>query len=330
MPRERADSPSSSRRPPAPWVAGGVVPLKVSVDPRLGEQPLPRRGTVGPVYTRLQARLASIPVREGRRGVVMIEPRTIETWYAGFVRRVGESASPGDAEVYFLKPGYQSRERPDYFLDDLDGVVYQPDVYPLAMQLARAVGAQTLIDIGCGRAQKLLEHASPFETIGIDFGENLAWCRQRYPTRRWLESDLDRPHKLPVPARDLQQSVLICSDVLEHLVHPEYLLSSLRAALEHAPALLLSTPERDLTRGVTDTGPPSNTCHVREWNLSEFARLLDHYGLPLRRIGLTRSDDQSNLMHTMLAIVVRRRASRSDARSNRRARHVDRRRHAGR
>jgi hypothetical protein len=256
----------------------------------------------------------------------MMGPTAIETWYAGFVRSVGESTSPGDADVYFLKPGYRSRERPEYFFDDLDGTVYQPDVYPVAVQMARVLGAHTLIDIGCGRAQKLLEHAGPLETIGIDFGDNLAWCRQRYPTRRWMESDLDRPHKLPVPEFDLQRSVLICSDVLEHLVYPEHLLSSLRSALEHAPALLLSTPERDLTRGLAHIGPPSNTCHVREWNLSEFARLLDHYELPLRRIGLTRSDDQSDVMHTMLAIVVRRRASPSEARSNGRAPNADRRR----
>ncbi len=232
----------------------------------------------------------------------MIEPATIETWYAAFVRSVGRPP-PGDPQTYFLKPGYRSRERPEYFVDDLEGVVYQPDVYPVAALTARALGASALIDIGCGRARKLVEQAGTLETIGIDFGENLAWCREHYPARQWLECDLDRPHELPVSARQLRRSILVCSDVVEHLVHPEYLLASLRAALEHAPALLLSTPERDLTRGLADSGPPANPCHVREWNLPEFARLLEYHGLAPRRIGLTRSDDQSGALHTILAVV---------------------------
>jgi len=233
----------------------------------------------------------------------MIDAAAVGTWYSGFVGSVAGPAVAATPETYFLKPGYRSRERPEYFVDDVDDAVYQPDVYPLAARIAGATGASTLIDIGCGRAQKLIEETGALQTIGIDFGDNLAWCREHHPARRWLECDLDRPHELPVSARDLDGSLLICSDVIEHLVNPEHLLSSLRAALQHASALLLSTPERDLTRGITDTGPPGNPCHVREWNLPELARLLEHEGLTPRRIGLTRSDDQSSVMHTMLVVV---------------------------
>lgn len=185
-----------------------------------------------------------------------------------------------------------------------------PGWYPgstVAAQAARDLKAACLVDIGCGRAQKLMALAGEFDTVGIDFGANLDHCRRQYPDRTWLECDLDRPHTLPVSPSDLERSVIVCSDLLEHLVRPEHLLTSLRAALRHAPLLILSTPERDLCRGVRDLGPPANACHIREWNLAELAALLEHHGLPTRRIGLTRSDDRWENCHTILVQVAGRR-----------------------
>lgn len=227
----------------------------------------------------------------------------IQTWYAALLASIQEPGPAHRPETYFLKPGYRSRESPAYFIDETPDIVYQPDVYPVAEAAARSLGAHTLVDVGCGRAPKLLDRAGELETIGIDIGSNLEYCRMHYPARTWLDCDLDRPHRLPVSPRRLRRSVIICSDVIEHLVHPEHLLASLRAALEHAPLLVLSTPERDLTRGFEDTGPPENGSHVREWNLSELALLLEHHGLRLRRIGLTRSDDQRGVAHTILAFI---------------------------
>jgi Methyltransferase domain len=227
----------------------------------------------------------------------------IQTWYAAILASLEQRGAAGGPETYFLKPGYQSRQRPDYFVDETPSVVYQPDVYPVAVAAARALGASVLVDVGCGRGQKLLDCAGELETIGIDMGPNLDYCRTHAPARTWLDCDLDRPHRFPVSPTDLRRSVIICSDTIEHLVHPEHLLASLRMALNDAPLLVLSTPERDLTRGVDHTGPPQNTCHVREWNLAELALLLEHHDLPLRRIGLTRSDDQLGAMHTMLAVI---------------------------
>jgi SAM-dependent methyltransferase len=233
-----------------------------------------------------------------------------ESWYAALMRSVPSARDPGAAGRYFLKPGYTSRARPDYFEDDTEDIVYQPDVYPVAAETARKVGASLLVDIGCGRGEKLVASAGELDTIGIDVGTNLTQCRDRYPERRWVECDLDRPHVLPMRPGDLARAVLICSDVVEHLVEPEHLLASLRRALEHARLLVLSTPERDLLRGIRDTGPPANTCHVREWNLAEFTELLEHHGLAPLRVGLTRSDDRWEAAHTMLALVAGRRASR--------------------
>ena len=42
---------------------------------------------------------------------------------------------------------------------------------------------------------------------------------------------------------------------------------------------------------------------MREWNLAEFARLLELHGLTPLRIGLTRTDDKWKITHTMLIFV---------------------------
>jgi hypothetical protein len=234
----------------------------------------------------------------------VLEDRVIQAWWAAFLRSI-DTATPSriGPETYFVKPGYRSRDVPEPSLGGGSETTYQPDVYAFAAVAARSIGATTLIDVGCGRARKLVTSAGTLDTIGIDFDRNIEYCRLQYPTRTWRDCDLARPHRLPVSSGDLERSVVICADVIEHLVHPEHLLASLREAMRSTPLAIVSTPERDLTRGIGDFGPPDNPCHVREWNLAEFTCLLEHYGLRPARVGLTRSDDRDNATFTIMALV---------------------------
>jgi hypothetical protein len=77
-----------------------------------------------------------------------------------------------------------------------------------------------------------------------------------------------------IPTSILENSLVICSDVIEHIKKPELLLSQLASISEVAPYVLLSTPDRDRARGWIDMGPPANTCHVREWSANEFVRFM--------------------------------------------------------
>jgi len=234
----------------------------------------------------------------------VLDDRVIQAWWAAFLHGLGTATPSGvGPETYFLKPGYQSRALPEYAVGDGSETTYQPDIYVFAAAAARAIGATALIDVGCGRARKLVASAGALDTIGIDFGRNIEDCRLRYPARTWRACDLDRPHRLPVTPADLARSVIVSADVIEHLVHPEHLLASLREALQWAPLLIVSTPERDLARGIVDFGPPGNPCHVREWNLAEFTCLLEHHGLRPGRVGLTRSDDRDHATYTIMAVI---------------------------
>jgi Glycosyl transferase family 2/Methyltransferase domain len=207
------------------------------------------------------------------------------------------------ASNFFLKAGYRSRHQPEYFADTFAGeieIVHQPDVYPLAAHLGAHHGCRYLIDIGCGRATRLIPLRSSFRLIGVDFGENIRWCRAHAALDVAIEWDLDRPEAIPVPDASVQEAVVVCADVIEHLVDPTPLIANLYRFAQIAPAVLVSSPERDLVRGPDDLGPPTNPAHVREWALSEFVRLFEEAGMPPSFAGLTRSNDQTGLKHTIL------------------------------
>jgi SAM-dependent methyltransferase len=202
---------------------------------------------------------------------------------------------------YHIKPGYLERTEPEYFHDVGMEQVWQPDVYPLAADLGRRLGAVRIVDLGCGSAEKLVPLAEHVTIVGVDFGPNVERCRLAFPQHLWVEHDLEGKRPLALPGGG--RSVVVCADVIEHLRRPERLLACIRDLLrEDAAACLLSTPERDLQHGAAHAGPPPNPCHVREWNRSELEAFLRSESLtPL--IGLTRSHDASAGRTTTLALL---------------------------
>ncbi|MFL5658955.1 MAG: methyltransferase domain-containing protein [Ktedonobacteraceae bacterium] len=207
---------------------------------------------------------------------------------------------------YFIKPGYRIREKPVY-CDDREysesGILWQPDVYPFAAYLARHFRCSYIIDIGCGVAQKLVKLHPEFQVIGIDFKDNIQYSQKEFQFGQWIEWDLDKPGVIPICPEILSNSVIICSDVIEHLIHPDFLLENLKTCLAYAPAALLSTPERDLTYGLKNIGPPPNPKHIREWNESELESLLRSYDFHIEFMGLTMSNNKDWRKKTLLAIL---------------------------
>lgn len=207
---------------------------------------------------------------------------------------------------FALPADYVSRAKPEYFEDavtEATGIVWQPEVYPYAGWLAHQFGCRRIVDVGCGRAGKLVAMSPEFEIMGLDFGSNLAYCCTHFPRGEWVDVDFDKLDPWPLEATALENSVLICADVIEHLRDPRPLLRQLKRCLEHAPAVVLSTPERELTRGVRHAGPPDNRAHTREWSLDEFVALLHSEGLNVDYAGLTPSNDREPQRKTILCVV---------------------------
>lgn len=174
-------------------------------------------------------------------------------------RRAG--VDPRLLERFCIREGYVHRDHILYFDDTDYSDEYQWEVYKVARHLVHKYDFQTVADIGCGSGYKLLNFFSDRQTIGIDVEPTLTTLRRRYPDRVWLKSDFENP-----PIR--QADIIICADVIEHLLNPDELLECL--ARIDSKFIVLSTPDRNLlTKGVH--GPPYNPAHVREWNFEEFA-----------------------------------------------------------
>ena len=196
--------------------------------------------------------------------------------------------------LYCITPGYVERLDPEYDYEENWGDArWQPDVYRRGAEIALSLHLSRIVDVGCGNGNKVSQ-LKGFETVGIDFGPNLKVCRTRYPDSEWVEHDVDSEEPFPVP---LEDTLVLCADVIEHVLYPERLLRKLRSAR----LVVLSTPERDLHWGVSHMGPPPNRAHVREWNRREFRAFLASEGY-VGTIELTRSRDRPPLRNTILAI----------------------------
>ncbi|MGV3754730.1 MAG: glycosyltransferase family 29 protein, partial [Verrucomicrobiota bacterium] len=205
-----------------------------------------------------------------------------------------------------LPSSYQSRPVPEYFEDSVTqdtGIIWQPKVYPYAAWLAKALGCNRIIDVGCGRAGKLVKMSPEFAITGLDFGSNLEFCRTNYLQGQWREIDFDQSADWGLPTDELTDAVMICADVIEHLRDPRPLLANFRRCLANSPALILSTPERVLTRGVRHAGPPDNPAHTREWSLEELVKLLQVEGFSVDYAGLTPSNDREPECKTILCVI---------------------------
>jgi SAM-dependent methyltransferase len=242
----------------------------------------------------------------GRRGA-HVKPPGITSIPRRVAHRLTTMARGGErireGSPYCIRAPYVARRRPRYY-KDRGGVVFQPDVYHRAVLLAEEAGSPRIVDLGCGNAAKLVELHPRFDVVGVDVGQNIARCRARFDFGTWVDHDLDAREPLPLDEAELRNAVLVVADVVEHLRHPERLLGELARVLSHAAGVLISTPERDLVRGVAHNGPPPNPAHVREWNIYEFSAFLAAVGLRRGSVELTRSTDTRPDRRTILATVL--------------------------
>lgn len=207
---------------------------------------------------------------------------------------------------YFLPGGYDSRPAPAYFDDvhEQPGVVWQPDVYATAGRIATALGAPTLIDIGCGSGDKLAGLPGRFARIGLDFGANASRAAQK-AGMTVHHHDLDSETPWPIDREAFAGAVIVSSDVIEHLRHPEHLVAGLVGAMEAgARCVIVSTPDRELVFPSRPLGPPANPCHVREWSRVELGLWLASKGLPVRWCLPTRTVSSRKDFHTSLAVAL--------------------------
>ncbi len=180
----------------------------------------------------------------------------------------GWNRNYGLKKRYGIRWPYRSRNVYHHH-DDMDLTdQWQREVYLHAQQTMIENHFSTVLDLGCGSGYKLMQNLGDFDTIGLELECNIAPLQQRYPHRKWQSCDLTRPISRTV-------DLVICADVIEHLVDPDQLIEYLQSI--QFQRLIISTPDRSLLYRPWKRrywGPPRNSTHQREWTFSEFSRYI--------------------------------------------------------
>ena len=185
-------------------------------------------------------------------------------------------------KTYNLPNGYQINSIPEYYLDEVidETLIWQPQIYSLGLEMMLRTGIKNLIDIGSGNGKKLKKFLDAGINVHVfDFGDNLKFIAQEYNSYKNIflhECNLE----FSIPELDdtiILNSLVIASDVIEHIIEPHYFLTWLQSYSKKVPLMIISTPDRDKIRGYGSLKSPDNKAHVREWNLNEFRCLLQEY-----------------------------------------------------
>ena len=232
----------------------------------------------------------------GRRGAADIE-NTMTT----LQQTMSEVCTSRDAgeERYFLPVGY--RCRPNALTRDECGTDYwnperiaasgryQRHVYAWAARLVRARSLNSVLDAGCGPGTKL---ASQIATVcadveGIDQASAIAAARQRGTPGVLREIDLEACDGV---AAWRTFDLIVCADVVEHMLDPDPLLWLLKRLSHERTLLLISTPDRARLHGraCMSCDKPE---HVREWAEAEFLAFLRSRGLDVLGVRRLPADD---------------------------------------
>ena len=204
-----------------------------------------------------------------------------------------------------LKENYVHNKKLEYFVDNPleKNLTWQPEVYKILFELAKKFNIKYIIDVGCGHANKLEEFSNDFEIIGIDFGENINYCRENYEFGTWIEFDFERKELIKITPKILSQSLIVCADVIEYMINPTYLLYNIKHMLKECRIALISTPERDSLRGVSHFGPPVDNFHIREWNFDELNGLMECFGFNVVKSLRSINNDKEFKRQTTLCLI---------------------------
>lgn len=199
---------------------------------------------------------------------------------------------PGDMSNYFIRSDYQSNTSIETADQHSGGAywtsrrirasyIYQHPVYSYADALIKKDNILSVVDIGCGVATKLamLKNKNPnIKITGIDQESAIEYCLANYDFGHWIVDDFENPS----PAKHIKETpdLIICSDVIEHLMNPNKLINYILALASPSTKIIISTPARELLRDKSCITSP-NPYHIREWSSEEFLQYLSHNGLSI-------------------------------------------------
>jgi hypothetical protein len=137
----------------------------------------------------------------------------------------------------------------------------------------REMQLSTVLDVGAGYPAKIGMVAETSTTL-LDQLTPQPIVQRDFPNAEFVADDLEHPSRRNGRTFDL----VICADVVEHLIDPDPCMKIIRSATRRFA--ILSTPERDIVRGTDCMHSPKEE-HVREWNAREFRRYVESHGFQI-------------------------------------------------
>jgi len=168
----------------------------------------------------------------------------------------------------FLPENYKERLNPAQYFDMGMKDEWQKEVYEKAAEIFIKNKYETVVDLGCGSAYKLLNYFPKTAILtGVEERLTYAWLVANYPDNNWIEYD---PNLVLSP-----QDLLVCADVIEHIIDVISFVDWLNS--QDWKTAVISTPDRILLYGTEHMGPPPNGAHVREWSFDEFHSFMSQW-----------------------------------------------------
>lgn len=171
-------------------------------------------------------------------------------------------------DKYCIKSGYKinPKEHPTDLTEQIkEGTAgnMQKHVYEDAVKMGEEYSCESVLDIGCGAGFKLIKYFKNYKTLGLEIAPNYKALLRDYPDRKWSFADYTKP-------LEGKYDLVICADVLEHLMDPDIVMKYI--LIINPKAIALSVPARELLpkEWRRDDGPPFNNTHIREWTADEF------------------------------------------------------------
>lgn len=159
--------------------------------------------------------------------------------------------------------------------------LFQFDVYTHAKKilLNSPKGKRRVLDLGCGYPVKSYSLLYPLaEELVVSDQETLSEVINKdFPSLNFIPSNLEEPRVI-----NNKFDLIICADVIEHLINPDKCLEFIRSNLQTDGIAIISTPERIALRGNQCLTSPKPE-HVREWSFDEFAKYIESKGYHLMK-----------------------------------------------
>jgi 2-polyprenyl-3-methyl-5-hydroxy-6-metoxy-1,4-benzoquinol methylase len=140
--------------------------------------------------------------------------------------------------------------------------------------LLRTCQAQVpILDAGCGTGLNLA--SMPAGSVGIDLNpRNVALVQERLPQHHVVVGDIEQ-----LPFGDAEFGTVVCTEVLEHVPHPDQALAEIHRVLRRGGQLIGSVPARSLIwrfRFLSSTCPRDEPFH-HEYRPEEVAEMLHDF-----------------------------------------------------